>query len=94
MSLWWWRAIGPAAVKDYAKQWRNQERKRGMVRAWERYQTGSELEVSLGDVTWHRVVVGVKADADGGLELSWGWRVVALTSGDWWTDVLVGEVIE
>ena len=49
--------------------------------------------VSLGDVTWHRVVTGVKADADGELVLAWGWRVDPMTPGDWWTDVLVGDVI-
>ena len=52
------------------------------------------LVVSLGDVTWHRVVTGVKADADGELTLAWGWRVDPVTPGDWWHGVLVGDVIE
>ena len=51
------------------------------------------LVVSLGDVTWHRVVTGVKADGDGGLVLTWGWRVDPVTPGDWWVDVLVGDVV-
>ena len=94
MSLWYWRAVGPAAVKDAAKWWRNAEREMGLSRSWKRYRTESELVVSLGDVTWRRVVTSVKADADGELTLVWGWRVDPMTPGDWWTDVLVGDVIE
>ncbi len=60
---------------------------------WRKRNRDGELTVSLGDVTWHRVVTGVKADAVGGLVLTWGWRVVPVTAGDWWTDVLVGDVI-
>ena len=65
------------------------------MRWWKRPRTESEgeLVVSLGDVTWHRVVTAVKADGDGELVLTWGWRVVQGTSGDWWVDVLVGDVI-
>ena len=63
------------------------------MRWWKRKRE-SVLEVSLGDVTWHRIVTGVKADADGGLVLTWGWRVDPVTPGDWWTDVLVADVIE
>ena len=66
-----------------------------MRRWWrKRKRTESELVVSLGDVTWHRAVTGVKADAAGELTLVWGWRVDPVTPGDWWTDVLVGDVIE
>ena len=60
---------------------------------WRRSRTEPDLVVSLGDVTWHRVVTGVKADGDGGLVLTWGWRVDPVTPGDWWVDVLVGDVI-
>ena len=61
---------------------------------WKRSRKESDLVVSLGDVTWHRVVTGVKADADGELTLVCGWRVDPVTPGDWWTDVLVGEIVE
>ena len=54
---------------------------------------GPYVVVSSGYVTWHRVVTSVKADGDGGLVLTWGWRVDPVTPGDWWVDVLVAEVV-
>ena len=64
-----------------------------MRRWWWKRKRETELVVSLGDVTWHRVVTAVKADADWELTLVWGWRVVQGTPGDWWVDVLVGDVV-